>query len=357
MFRARWATVEAVLEQRRGVQRLSVELEGGRATAVNYVSFAGEAVPGDRVLLNTVAGALGLGSGGHHFVLAIEGRLPPEAPAPGHIMKLRYTPWQFPVRAVEEDLRDAPPDLAGLPVVVGELHSQVAPVVLRAHAAAGRRLRVAYVMTDGGALPLAYSDQVGRLKAEGLVAVTLTTGHAFGGDREAVTVPGALLAARRLLGAEAAVVAMGPGIAGTGSALGFSGTEQAWILDAVAALGGIPVAVARLSFADRRARHRGLSCHTRVNLGTLVRSRVLVPLPALPPGQERLVERQLRGSGIAGRHDVRRLDAAPLADALARSPVPLESMGRAYADDPPFFLAAAAAGWAAGAGLRGSAPA
>ncbi len=347
VFRARWATVEAVLERRGDRQRLAVRLEGEEAAAINYVPLTGEAVRGDRVLLNTTAVALGLGSGGHHFVMAIEGRLPPDPAGCGHIMKLRYTPWQFPVRAVEEDLADAPLDLGGMPVVVGELHSQVAPAVLGAHAAAERPLRVAYVMTDGGALPLALSDQVDGLKAAGLVAATVTAGHAFGGDREAVTVPGALLAARWLLGADVAVVAMGPGSVGTGTALGFSGLEQAWILDAVAALGGTPVAAVRLGFADPRPRHRGLSHHARTNLGRIVRSRVLVPLPHLPPEQEEVVRCQLLASGIAARHDVRRLAPPPLAAALSGSPVPLRSMGRAWTDDPSFFLAAAAAGWAA----------
>jgi len=113
VFRARWATVEAVLERRGDRQRLAVRLEGEEAPAINYVSLTGEAVRGDRVVLNTTAVALGLESGGLHFVMAIEGRLPPDPVGRGHIMKLRYTPWQFPVRAVEEDLADAPLDLGG----------------------------------------------------------------------------------------------------------------------------------------------------------------------------------------------------------------------------------------------------
>lgn len=327
---------------------MAVEVEGGEGRALNYVSVAGEAAPGDRVRLNTAAVALGLGSGGFHFVMEIEGRLPADAPLTGHLMKLRYTPWQFPVRAVEEDLAGVPPDLSGLPVIAGEIHSQLTPVLLGA-GTAGPPRRVVYVMTDGGALPLALSRQVARLRAEGLVAATITAGHAYGGDLEAVTVPGALLAARRLVGAELAVVCMGPGIAGTGSALGFSGVEQAWVLDAAAALGGRPVAVARLSFADPRPRHRGLSHHTRTNLGLLVHSRVTLPIPRLEPEGRRLLEVQLRESGIAGRHDVIEVDPAPLEAALAAAPLPLETMGRRFPEDREFFLAAAAAGRVAAA--------
>lgn len=332
-----------MLARRGDIQELAVEVEGGEGRALNYVSLAGEVGPGDRVRLNTAAVALGLGSGGYHFVMSVEGRLPADTPLAGHLMKLRYTPWQFPVRAVEEDLAGVPPDLGGLPVIVGEVHSQLAPALLGA-AAVAPPPRVVYVMTDGGALPLALSRQVTRLKAEGLIAATITAGHAFGGDFEAVTVPGALLAARLLAGAELAVVCMGPGIAGTGSALGFSGVEQASVLDAAAALGGRPIAVARLSFADPRPRHRGLSHHTRTNLGLLVRSRVALPIPILEPEGRRLLETQLQESGIAGRHDVIEVDSAPLEAALAASALPLETMGRRFPEDREFFLAAAAAG-------------
>ncbi len=337
-----------------------MEVEGGPARALNYVSLTGEVFPGDRVLLNTAAEALGLGSGGYHFVMSAEGRLPPETPFPGHLMKLRYTPWQFPVRAVEEDLTGVPPDLGGLPVVAGEIHSQLAPVVAGAMAGAasgGTVPRIVYVMTDGGALPLALSRQVARLKEEGLIAAAITAGHAFGGDHEAVTLPGALLAARHLARADLVVVAMGPGIAGTATALGFSGVEQATALDAAAALGGRPVAVARLSFADPRPRHRGLSHHTRTNLGLLVRSRVAVPLPSLAGAERRLVAAQLAESGISARHELPEVDAQPLEAALAALPVTLETMGRRYPEDAAFFFLAAAAGWFAAARADAAPPA
>lgn len=342
--------MSAVLAHQGAVQELAVVVGDVPARAVNYVALTGEAVPGDQVLLNTTAVEMGLGSGDRHFVMAIGGR-EERLPAPsGHLMKLRYTPWQLPVAAVEEQFAaDAGGlDLGGMPVLVGELHSQIAPAVLAARAAASRCLRVAYVMTDGGALPLAFSRQAAMLKEARLIDVTLTAGHAFGGDYEAVTVHGALIAARILCGADVAVVAMGPGIAGTGSAFGFSGIEQSWILDAAAALGGRPLAIARLSFADRRPRHRGVSHHTLINLGRLVRSRVTVPLPRLPRDQAATVAAQLAAAGIPSRHEIRYVAAEPLSTFLEASPIPLETMGRGYAADPAFFLAAAAAGWAAG---------
>ena len=46
--------------------------------------------------------------------------------------------------------------------------------------------RVVYVMSDQGALPMAFSRSVAELRASGL-AGTVTVGQAFGGDLEAVT--------------------------------------------------------------------------------------------------------------------------------------------------------------------------
>ena len=54
----------------------------------------------------------------------------------------------------------------------------------------------------------------------------------------------------------------GPGIVGTATRLGFSGIEVGPVLDAAAGLGGAPIACLRVSFADPRARHRGVSHHS-----------------------------------------------------------------------------------------------
>src|SRR5206468_2537218 len=79
----------------------------------------------------------------------------------GHLMKLRYTPLQHAVLAVEEEGSPhreaviAVRDLEGLPVVVAELHSAAMAAVVAARACGARR--VVYVMTDGAALPLPLS--------------------------------------------------------------------------------------------------------------------------------------------------------------------------------------------------------
>ena len=221
------ATVTEVLAERAGLQRLATD--AGRAYALTDV--IGTAAPGDRVVLNTTAVELGLGTGGWHVVHWNLARESWSQPGPGHIMKVRYTSLQHDAGAAEEQHPDLPGTVAGLPVVACSLHSQVAVV-----AAVARHLaptaRIAYVMTDGAGLPIVLSDLVHELRGAGVVDVTVTAGHAFGGDLEAVAVPSALALARHVADADLVVVGMGPGVVGTGSVLGTTAVEVAGIIDA-----------------------------------------------------------------------------------------------------------------------------
>src|SRR5919205_3688566 len=146
-----------------------------------------------------------------------------------------------------------------MPVVVADLHSAL-PAVLAGVQATDPALRVAYVMTDGGALPAAFSRTLDALTGS-LVGV-VTVGQAFGGDLEAVTVHTGLLAARHVLGADVAVVTQGPGNLGTGTPWGFSGVAVGEAVNAAAILGGRPVGSLRISDGDGRPRHRGVSHHS-----------------------------------------------------------------------------------------------
>ena len=97
-------------------------------------------------------------------MVALPSRLPADPPpGPGHLVKARYTPLQTLVLGVDEQesehharLADAD-DLAGLPVVVADLHSALPAVLAGARWSAelaGRPpVRAVYLMTDGGALP------------------------------------------------------------------------------------------------------------------------------------------------------------------------------------------------------------
>jgi hypothetical protein len=297
------ARVAAVTSQRAGLQR--VELDGGRRAYV-LTNLIGPVAPGDRVVVNTTAVDLGLGTGGWDVVHWNLSREAWSTPGGGHVMKLRYTSLQVDTGAAEETQRPLPADLGGKPVVACDLHSQLAPVAVAfAQAAPGRTLT--YVMTDSAALPLAISDLVAQLGH--LVAETITCGQAFGGDLEAVNVPSALL----LAAGDAVVVAPGPGGVGTGTRLGFGGLEVAAVVDAAARLGGRPVVAVRYSGADGRERHRGRSHHTETALAT-ASNPALAPEP--PDGWA--------GVDLAG--------------------IDVTTMGRGPDDDPEFFRYAAAAG-------------
>ena len=354
MVRIRNGRVTAIGDRRPGATELRVALDGedGEVPAISYDRLTGPVEAGDEVVLNTTAVALGLGTGGFHVVMARVGG-PVDDPGPGHVMKARYTPSQVRVLAVEEE--DSPhraavaacTDLGGLPVVCAELHSMVPVVAAAARAVAD--LRVAYVMTDGGALPLAFSRLAAELRAGGLVAGTITAGQAFGGDLEAISLYSALAAARAVLAADVVVVAQGPGGMGSGTALGFSGTQVAEAVNAAAALGGRPVACLRLSAADRRPRHRGVSHHSLTALGRLALARSAVAVPELAdPELAALVDRQLAEAGVAGRHDLHRVAIPDPAKLLAAWGLQVTSMGRGPEEDPVFFAAAAAAGTLAG---------
>ena len=321
----RTATVTGLLEERPGLQRVDTDL--GRAYALTQL--VGDVAVGDRVVLNTTAVELGLGTGGWHVVHWNTAREVIDEPGPGHIMKLRYTSLQVDAGSTEEHGHGTDPDLGGMPVVVGSLHSQV-PGVAAAIKHAKPDARLAYVMTDGAALPLAISDLVHAVTGAGLIDVTITAGHAFGGDLEAVSVPSALALARHVAKADAVIVAMGPGVVGTGSPLGTTALEVAGILDAATALGGTAIAVLRMSDGDPRPRHQGVSHHTRTALD-LTRSSVLVASPA-------------EDAFAHDRHDVRVVEGPDVPALLAGRHLHITTMGRGPDEDPLFFRATAAAG-------------
>jgi hypothetical protein len=199
-------------------------------------------------------------------------------------------------------------------------------------------------MTDGAGLPLAISDLVAALTARGLVDTTITAGHAFGGEYEAVSIFSALAIARHIADADVAVAVMGPGIVGTDTKLGFSGMELGSVLDAVSGLGGVPVACLRASLADARERHRGVSHHTLTALTTGCRSRVVVALPAVGGGAEGRLRADLTAAGIDTRHEIVEATPPDVLAAFAAHGLDVLSMGRPAAVDPILYQCAAAAG-------------
>ncbi len=341
----RTGEVVTLLEARRGLQRIEVDLGNGPERAYALSQLTGPVALGDRVVVNTTAVELGLGTGGWHVVHWNLARDHWSEPGPGHIIKGRYTSLQADVGSTEEHLEALAEidSIDGMPVVVAALHSQL-PAVAAAFKDAVPSGRLAYVMTDGAGLPLALSDLVASLRTIGLIDATITCGHAFGGDYEAVSVFSALAVARHVAHADAAVVVMGPGIVGTNTRLGFSGMEVGPILDAAHALGGVAIACLRVSFADGRDRHVGLSHHSATALRLAARERALVAVPALPPEQAARLHADLVAAGIDRRHDLVDVDGPDALELFAAHGLEIASMGRPAAADPALFQAAAAAG-------------
>jgi len=310
---------------------LEVELEEGplagrRVAAICYPQLGRRPAGGEEVLANTLGLEMGLGTGGMAVLVPAggAGEVPENC---DHFVKLPYTPLQHPAsrppRAAES--------LRGVPVAVLPLHSHLAPACCAA-AALRPGCRVAFVWQEGGALPVALSATVRLLRERGLLGPVVSAGNCFGGDVEAPNAYSALLAAAGE--ADLVLAGIGPGVVGTGAPYGHGGMAAAGALNAACALGGRPVLAPRLSRADPRPRHRGVSHHTRSVLeAALAPCRVALPEGAVSEEEVRALPR---------RHSYVRV-AYGAAGLEGRFGVTFQSMGRGYERDPCFFDAAAAA--------------
>jgi hypothetical protein len=296
--------VTAVVDQHAELVRLEVD----GLPCIAYPRVTGFVEVGDEVLVNVQARELGLGSGGFdvlHANLTRGLELEPEQHA--HVMTLPYTSLQRAVRHVEEDGALAE-SLEGMPVVCCSVHSQLVPVC-----APLGGLRVAYVQVAGGALPVALSDAARALRERGLLELVVAAGPCVDADAQTVNVYSAL-AWCKAQGADVVVCSIGPGIVGTGTALGHGGVAAAQAVNAAAALGGRAVVAPRVSGAEPRSRHRGVSHHTEAVL------RLCLVEPFVPAELEAPSWRE------------------------ACDGLPLSHMGRGPDEDPQFFAAAFAAG-------------
>jgi hypothetical protein len=364
MLKLRSARVVRAGSTDQAEQSLTVELDGARREAVAQLALVGPVCEGDQVIVNVEARDLGLGSGGFDIVHANLTRgLSGEGIPGAHVMKLNYTSLQHAVHPIEDDNVTVP---LSRPVAVLALHGQLAPVAW-AFARQAPGLRVGYIQTAGGALVAGHSRVAAQLRAEGLLAGHISAGAAFGAELEAISTAGALQHALTALDWDAAICGPGPGIVGSASILGHGGMSALESAHNALALGCPVVLVARMSSADSRGRHRGLSHHSQTVLDLLLEP-VTVALPAgvrSPVGGELAMglravfaadERpaptaRLRLGGARparmARHDWRRLPVDLVG--YASSGLPAETMGRSLAADPLFFASALAGGAALGA--------
>jgi hypothetical protein len=389
------AVVEFVVNERPGVRILDCRLVGGRSVrALAYTELFGRLAPGQSVWLNLRALDLGLGTGGVAFVAApgvvaggtaeidpaasgeklggvvaggtaendpaasgekLVGVVAANRPAEdsGYLVKARYTPLQVVTRGVDSPrsphhgVLARAESLDGLPVVVADLHSSLPAIcaaILYDAARASQSPRLVYVMTDGAALPIAYSRTVARLKRDGSLMATITAGQAYGGDYEAVSLHSALLAAKHVAQADVVICIQGPGNLGSDTTWGFSGVAVGEAVNAAAILGGRPVGCLRVSGADWRERHRGLSHHSVTAYGRVALRPAELAVPRLTGELASVgVAVEAAARPLAERHRLVSVEVGDLAPILAAT-AGLNTMGRDYGADPAAFLAAAAAG-------------
>ena len=321
----RRARVLAVSEELAQIELLEGPMAGETVAGAFYRQLGAPPAVGEEVAANTVGVEMGLGSGGIAVLVpSHDGSGSPPANE-NHFVKLAYTPLQFPA--------PQPPqaeDLSGVPVAVLPLHSHLAPACCAA-AALEPGCRVAFLWQEGGALPTALSRAVKELKQRDLLQTVVSAGSCFGGDLEAPNIYAGLLAAAAG-GMDLILCGIGPGIVGTATTFAHGGMSAAIALNAAASLGAVPVLAPRLSGADPRERHRGLSHHTHAALrAALASCRV-----ALPHNFE------VSTHALPDWHAYERLEASA-AGLQERFGVTFESMGRRYEQDPVFFDAAVAA--------------
>ena len=338
------------LKLRRGVvvsaDPLEVEVEGELRRAWADELLLGKMREGDEVVVNTAALDLRLGSGGFDVVhvnltRGLEGGVETDA----HVMKLNYTPLQHPVDPVERPVPQFLSDserpkgpTQSPPVAVLPLHGHLAPAAWAA-AQAAPGLRVGYVQTGGGALPGSFSRDVKQLRERDLLAGNISAAPAYGGEHEALSTVGALDAAAEL-GWDAVLVGPGPGIIGSDTAYGHGGMAALDNAHAALSLELPTILSPRLSSADPRDRHRGLSHHTATVLELLLGG-VEVALPDTDAAGSTEAKHQL--TEVAGeRHHLRSAPAD--LEGYTASGLPTTTMGRPLSEDPLFFAAPLAAG-------------
>lgn len=330
---------------------LIVEVDGERRRAWADETMVGPVEVGDDVVVNTAALDLGLGSGGFDIVHVnlTRGLSGGETPSGVHVMKLNYSSLQHAVDPIELPSDSSPMPSRMLPVLVLPLHGHLSPAAWSAAEASGGEAKVGFVQASGGGLPGSLSNDLRKLRERDLIAGMVTASPSFGGERDAISLVGALHAAAAGDDWDAVIVGPGPGILGSSTRYGHGGMAALEGAHSSLALGLPTIVAPRMSSGDPRPRHLGLSHHTRSVLDLLLAG-VEVPVPRgiddlwpLSAGEPVAVLEEARG----GLH---RLREVPIdLPGYAESGLPQRTMGRALDEDRLFFAAALAGGAALGA--------
>ena len=342
-----WATIAEVYFEDDTIQLLRTT--NTKYPAILYKRFFPTVTKGTLIKLNHTATELGLGTGGYDLVKEVLASKRIQENIDGHIMKLRYTPMQQAMMSIEEpgsphhSLFQKSFTLEGKKVLLAELHSMV-PLIYYLAQEIEPTITCCVIFDDSASLLLEGSQHVRLLQKE-VWFHSITIGQCVGGEYEAISLPSALQFASTFLKADLIIISVGPGVVGTGTEYGHSAMEMANWANVVGALGGCPVWIPRLSFADKRNRHYGLSHHTITPLYSFTYCSCVLVFPLLVHEQKSLIAKQLNSNSLAT-HLITYQEEPVDRDLLERAFSRIEgltTMGRGYTDDPLFFEAVAEA--------------
>ncbi|MFA9556056.1 DUF3866 family protein [Evansella sp. AB-rgal1] len=340
-----------VLERTSTILRLKTS--GGSGKAILYRTLHSDVQSGDWIVVNTTATKLQLGTGGWDIVRNVIDKPlldKKKEDEDGHIMKARYLGDQHSSLTIESpesrthQMFHQKLDLQGRKVLLCELHSML-PIVWFILQSQEVNIPLLVVLSDEASLPLAMSKHLTYLQEMDKFE-SISTGQAFGAQKESINIVTALQYFHETHEEGIILITLGPGIVGSSTRYGFSSLSQGNWANMIGALGGTPIWIPRLSGADERERHQGISHHTITPLTELTLTKSILPLPS-GDYSNKWIETSLLYLETIENVSIKKVaeqKLLPLLDQVQQlSPFPLTSMGRTIDKDPLFFLGVAAA--------------
>lgn len=338
------------------IQILSVEIEHKSIIekAINYIDETGICSLMDMVVINSIGNRLKLGTGGYNLVylnLTVnlkENEVPDRNH--GHIIKMKYTPGQIRVKTVEENIEDRnifdmEAKLTPRPVIFAILHSMLFPLV-KTIKYINPNTNISCVYTYGGAMNANNSFILKRMKESGLINSIITAGECYGGDYESINIVTGILFGFNKLKSDIIVICCGPGVAGSSTFYGFSTFDFIGSIYSVKLLGLFPVLIPRISMADKRERHMGLSMQS---ISILQALDFPIDLPVYRDNEDisgfKLVYNQLNKYYLINKHNVHFINNEIIKKTMDSLDSDIKVMGRSYAEDPWFFNNCISAGY------------
>jgi len=342
------ATVKSVLLETDDYQLITTN-ETDRPAYV-FKKFSGIVKPGNKVVLNTTATSLNLGTGGYDFVICIlaERHISFEDEKISHLIKLNYTPLQFSIPVVEEskDYIEALNQFENhkklkSSVAALTIHSHLLPFLLGVKTR-NPDVRTAVVLDDSSCLPAFLSSVLNYIRENRLTDAIITVGQAFGGTHEAINHASAFIYASFALKATIIVAVPGFGLKGTGSKFGHSAIRTAEVLFYAESLGAKAYLVPRVSFADNRERHFGLSHHTS-EIAEIKKNGFYLLIPEINHEAGSIINEKIAPlKELALCFSINEAAALKVLESHENM---LRSMGRGLRDDPYFFIVPFACGY------------